>query len=170
MLKIIIACVLFELSLFSSQINIDNIVKKAYNSNKGVILYLHRVGCSYCNSMEEFTLDDDEVVSYIEKNYVFIEVNISHKDTITYHGKKSGGICLAKNIGYDFYPSTLFLDKNANIEYASVGYKDESEFLTILQYVHKKMYNKMSLSEYKKSIGFKKDTQAEIVDPRKHAR
>ena len=118
--------------------------------------------------MQEFTLEDDDVNEYLQENYEVIHINVSLKDDVTYKGTQSGGICLAKKIGYDFYPSVLFLDKNSDIEYASVGYKDELEFLVILNYHRKGFHKKMSLNEYKKSIDFTKDLDSQIQDPRKH--
>ncbi len=170
LIKTFIFLVLLQASLFSQEINIDKIIQTAHKSNKDVILYLHRIGCSYCNSMQEFTLEDDDVQEYLDENYKVIHVNVSLKDTIVYKGKKSGGICLAKNIGYDFYPSALFLNKNADIEYASVGYKNEFEFFVILNYMHNDFYKEMSLKEYKQQIKFSKNLDDEIKDPRKHNR
>ena len=170
LIKTFITLVLLQTSLLSQEINIEKIIKNARNSNKDVILYLHRIGCSYCNSMQEFTLEDDDVAQYLKANYEVIHINVSLKDSVTYKGKKSGGICLAKNIGYDFYPSVLFLNKDANIDYASVGYKNEFEFLVILNYVHGDFYKNMSLKKYKQEIGFKKNLDAEINDPRSHNR
>ena len=118
--------------------------------------------------MQEFTLEDDDITEYMQKYYEVIHINVSLKDNITYKGNQSGGICLAKKIGYDFYPSVLFLDKNSEIEYASVGYKDELEFLVILNYHHNNFHKTMSLNKYKKSIGFTKDLDSQIQDPRKH--
>ena len=57
---------LLQTTLFSQTINIDSIVKNAYAHDKKVILYLHRIGCSYCNSMQEFTLEEDDVANYIQ--------------------------------------------------------------------------------------------------------
>lgn len=170
LIKTFIILVVLQTSLLSQEINIDKIIKNAHNSNKDVILYLHRIGCSYCNSMQEFTLEDETIDEYLKERYEIIQVNVSLKDSITYKGKKSGGICLAKNIGYDFYPSALFLNKDADIEYASVGYKNESEFLVILNYVRDDFYKEMSLREYKKQIGFSNNLDAEINDPRRHNR
>lgn len=165
--KTILVLTLLHSTLFSQVINIDKILKNSKKSSKNVILYFHRIGCSYCNSMQEFTLDDDEVKEYMDKNYKLIRINVSLKDTITYKGKVSGGICLAKRIGYNFYPSTLFLDDKENIKYASVGYKNESEFLVILKYIKGNFYKKLSLHEYMKKIGFKNNQPNEIKDTRK---
>ena len=120
--------------------------------------------------MQEFTLDDEDVAEYLSKNYKIIHVNVSLDDKIIYNGKTTGGNCFAKDIGYAFYPSSLFLDKDAKIEYASVGYKNEFEFLVILQYINEGHHKKTTLQEYKKRINFTKNLDDEIKDTRKHDR
>jgi thioredoxin-related protein len=131
-------------------------MKNALSSNKGVLIYLHRTGCSYCNSMGEFTLDDDLVKKFIQKNYLFIHINITESDKITYKNKVTNGLTFAKNIGYNFYPTVLFLDTDAKVKYAVVGYKEEDEFLALLKYVHSGSFKKMTFENYKKKISFKK--------------
>ncbi len=171
LLRIFFSFVLLQTTLLSKDINIDKIVQDSYRSHKKVFLYLHRVGCGYCSSMEEFTLDDELVQAYLKKNYKVININVSYKDTFIYKGKKNDGHALAKKIGYAFYPSTLFLDKNGKIAYPVVGYKNEYEFLVILKYFKDDMYRDMSLTEYKKKIGFNnKNLDNEIKDTREHAR
>jgi thioredoxin-related protein len=161
-----IALVFSQSALFCKNLNIDKISKA---SDKEVVIYLHRIGCSYCNSMSEFTLDEDSIKEYIEKNFNFIEINISFDHQIKYKNQTTGGKYFAKNIGYSFYPATLFLDKEGNVKYAALGYKDEFEFLLILKYVKEGFYKKMSLDAYKKQVGYVKNSDDEITDPRKNA-
>jgi len=168
--KTLFILTLLHATLLAQTINIDKIVQTAQQSNKSVILYFHRIGCSYCNSMQEFTLDDDDVKEYIKKNYTLIKINVSIKDTITYKGKVSAGLCLAKRVNYNFYPSTLFLDYKGNIAYATVGYKNESDFMVILKYYKSGSYKKQTLKEYKLSIHYTKNNSDEIKDTRKHVR
>jgi thioredoxin-related protein len=99
LLKTIITIVLLQTSLLSQEINIDKIHLRTKTSNKNTIIYLHRIGCSYCNSMQEFTLEVDDVAEYLQEHYEVIHINVSVKDSITYKGCKSGGGCLAKKVG-----------------------------------------------------------------------
>jgi len=161
---------LLQSSLYATNVNLDTALQKAHTENKMLMLYLHRIGCSYCNSMNEFTLDDDKVIDFIEKNFLYTNINITTDHNVTFHNKTMEGIDFAKSIGYNFYPSVLFFNDQGEIAYASVGYKDEYDFLLILQYVQKGLYKTMTLNEYKKAIGFKKNSDGEIIDTRKHAR
>jgi len=168
-IKLFFSFLVLQTSLFSQDINIDKIVQQANKSDKNVIIYLHRIGCSYCNTMGEFTLDDDDVIDYIDQNFKLVHINVSLEDTITFHGKVTGGICFAKDIGYNFYPSTIFLDESANVKYSTVGYRNEVEFLHILKYVHTGTYKNMDLKKYKKIMGYTINEDY-IVDERKRAR
>lgn len=152
--------------LNAQEINIDQAVELSKKTNKPILLYFHKIGCSYCNSMQEFTLEDDFIIEFIQNNYKIIHINVTLHDEITYKGKVSGGICLAKDFGYNFYPSVLFLDKNADVEYASLGYKSENEFLAILKYVKEGFNKTMSLDIYKEKINYQANLEDEINDKR----
>ena len=120
--------------------------------------------------MEEFTLDDDTVIKYMNQNFEMVNVNVSLKDKLTYKGEVSGGICLVKKINYSFYPAMIFLDENADIKYASLGYKSESEFLIILKYVKTGSHKTMTLDEYKEEQNYSHNLEDEINDERKFKR
>jgi thioredoxin-related protein len=160
----------FYNALIAKDINIDIAIKKSSSEGKKVFVYLHRVGCSYCNSMQEFTIEDENVDKYIKENYIFITINVSLDDQITYKSRKTTGLDFAKSIGYNFYPSSVFIGTNSEIVYATPGYKNELEFLSLLEYVKYDMYDEMSYESYKKKIGYKNSDQNQIEDKRKHVR
>jgi thioredoxin-related protein len=120
--------------------------------------------------MQEFTIEDERVDRYIKDNYVFITINISLDDKIIYKSKKTTSLSFAKAIGYNFYPSSVFIGENSEIVYATPGYKDEDEFMAILKYVQSNMYNKMDYESYKREIGYKNSDLNQIEDKRIHVR
>lgn len=120
--------------------------------------------------MQEFTLEDDSVAEYINENFILVSINITDDDTIIYKGKQSSGVDFAKAIGYNFYPSSLFFSKDMKLLYGAAGYKNEIEFMTILEYMHEGAFKRMSLDEYKKSIDYQDDMLNQIEDRREHVR
>jgi len=154
MLKSFIFSVFISLTtnIYANNINLDTDLKK----DKVLMVYLHRVGCSYCNAMDEFTLDDDKIIEYIQNNFIYKNINITTDKKITFKNTTLSGLEFAKKIGYNFYPSILFLDKNAKVIYASVGYKDEKDLMTILKYIKNKKYNNMTFNEYKNTLNLSK--------------
>lgn len=154
----------------AKDINIDMAIKKSFSENKKVFIYLHRVGCSYCNSMQEFTIEDEDIEKYIQENYIFLTINISSNDQVIYKSKKTTSLDFAKSIGYNFYPSSVFMGSDSKIVYAIPGYKNELEFMAILEYVKSDTYNIMDYESYKKKIDYKDSDQNQIEDKRKHVR
>lgn len=155
-LKSFIILLILQLSLFAREINIDKIVKQATKDNKHAFIFLHKTDCGYCESMIMFTLDDDQIKELIAKKFVYVHINISEDDVVTYKDFKGSGHDFAKHVDYNFYPSSLFFDKNNEIAYAIPGYQEEKLFLNILKYVDSKSYTNMDFEEYEEKFKLKK--------------
>ena len=159
MLKFFISLLLtmlFTPLLLSKTINIDSRISNANKNNKKLLIYLHRDGCSYCNSMEEFTLDDDDIKEFIKRKFNIISINVSLDDDVIYNNQSRKAKYFAKYIGYNFYPTSLFLSKDGDVDYAAMGYKNEIEFLMILEYVLNNRFESIDLDKYKKILDSKK--------------
>ncbi|MGZ8545789.1 MAG: thioredoxin family protein [Sulfuricurvum sp.] len=151
-------CVAFVLqgSLFARNIDINAIVKNSVKSNKHLFIFLHRTDCGYCESMLTFTLDDDPVKERIRKNFSYLHINISEDDHITYKNFRGNGREFAKHVGYNIYPSSLFLNSKNDIVYAISGYQEKEKFLEILKCVDSRSYKKMDCEAFDSKINVKK--------------
>lgn len=141
-----------NVSLFAKNINIDTIVKNSVKTNKHLFIFLHRTDCGYCESMLTFTLDDDPVKELIDKDFVSLYINISENDVVKYKDFKGNGRDFAKYVGYNIYPSSLFLNSANEIIHAVPGYQDKDQFLLILKYVDSKAYKSMGYQSFKKKM------------------
>jgi thioredoxin-related protein len=137
--------------LHAREVDLNKLIEKTKKENKILFLFMHRVGCSYCNSMEEFTLDDDGVKKELNKNYIFEHLNVTYKDKVYYKDYKGTSKGFAKYIGYDIYPTSIFF-ANGNKEPIDivVGYLDEKQFLKYLKYLSSGAYKKIDFDEYEK--------------------
>ena len=142
----------FNLSLFARNIDIDTIVKNSVKTNKHLFIFLHRTDCGYCESMLMFTLDDDPIKELIDKDFVYLHINISENDVVTYKEFCGNGRDFAKYVGYNIYPSSLFLNSKNEIVYAIPGYQDKDQFLVVLKYVDSKAYKRMGYQTFKKKM------------------
>lgn len=139
-------------SLFARNIDINSIVKNSVKKNKHLFIFLHRTDCGYCESMQMFTLDDDPVKELIQKKFVFLHVNILEDDVVKYKDFTGSGRDFAKKVGYNIYPSSLFLNGANEIIYALPGYKDKDQFLLILKYVDSGAYKTKDYQAFKKEM------------------
>jgi len=149
MIKILLILVsIFAISSASS-INIDTILEKAKKSHKQVLIFLHRPSCGYCEKMVEFTLPDEKIAKKIKNKFIFVDINIGESGDITFDDFRGTKQEFAIFLGYNFYPSVLFIDKDKEISYAAVGYKNEDDFFKILRFVESHSYDSMTIDEFK---------------------
>lgn len=139
---------LYSTTLFAKDIDIDTILHKSNESNKTLFIFLHRTGCSYCNAMNEFTLDDEAIKSYLSKYFTLLSINITDGDTVRFKEFNGTAQEFAQYIGYDIYPSSLFLGRNGCIDVAKVGYKDENTFLKLLKYIKSSAFERMDFKSF----------------------
>ena len=139
--RLILAFLIVTGIAFAGDINFDQLVVEAKKSNKHILVYLHTSGCPYCNRMEEFTFDDDAVDAAIKKDFIFVDMNVKDKGTVTFKDFKGSRLEFATMTGYDMYPSSIFFDQNGELVYEEVGYRDETKYLKTLQMVRSKGYN-----------------------------
>ena len=151
----VLIILIFQSTLFSKNVDINKTLNQLQGTKKHLLIYFHRTGCSYCNAMEVFTFDDETVKKYINKYFVFVSINISENDTIKYKKFQGDGKSFMKLIGFGMYPSYVFLNKSANIDYRDLGYYPEDEFLVILKFVNTNSFKTMDLDDYKEKVNFK---------------
>jgi thioredoxin-related protein len=150
----IILLLILQFTLHAKDINLDYLAKQAGNEHKHLFVWLHKDGCGYCENMKEFTLQNEIVKAYINKHFIYQHINISKNDDVIYKGLKTTAKDFAIKAGYNFYPSSLFLDKDANIIFADVGFMDgrklshEEKFYKILHFIDEKRYKEMDFDEY----------------------
>ena len=125
----------------ANDINLDQLVDEAKKTNKHILVFLHIPGCNYCLNMQEFTFDDEMVIAAIKKDFIFVDINVRDEGVVIYDNFKVSKLKFAKETGYPMYPSCLFFDKNGELVYDGVGYRDETKFLEILKFVSSRSYN-----------------------------
>lgn len=156
LLKTLLLTFVLNTSLLARDININTVVDTLKGTDKHLLVFLHKTDCGYCDSMIMFTLDDDLVKPLLEKEFAYIHINISEKDEVHYKDFKGSGREFAKLIGYNLYPTSVFIDTNNEIVFIAPGKREEGPFLNILNYIISKSYKKMDLESYENMIDFKK--------------
>ena len=157
-IKVFLLILTLQLTLQARVINIDNIITAAKKSDKHLFVWLHKTDCGYCENMREFTLENETIAAFIDENFIFIHINVYEKDSVKYQDFRGNGLEFAKDIGYNFYPSSLFFNDEGDMILSEVGFIDkdkepnEERFYKILNFIKSKSYEKMNISDYKFKI------------------
>jgi len=142
-------CTTLTTGLLAKEINLNQLAAEAAKQKRHLLVWLHKTGCSYCNAMREFTIDDDPVQTIVQNHFRFVSINVTETDTVTHHDFTGSAKAFAIDLGYNFYPSTLFFDANANLIFAAPGYIKERPFRRMLDYIRSNAYQSMSYSQYR---------------------
>ena len=133
---------------------ITKVEKFAKKFNKNILIFFYRPGCEYCTKMKETVLKDNDVINFINSNYLPIPINGVTKDTLIYNnkiytnqqpikdvteGKKRPfphdlHIHLYKGLkGRAYWPSFVIINNENEIISTIHGYKPKIEFLRLLK-------------------------------------
>lgn len=147
---------LFSIYLIAEDIDLDTAVKNA--DGKPVLLFFHKPNCGYCDHMIEFTLKDTDIASEIKRNFVFVDLYIQESGTIIFKDFKGNRKAFAKSLGYDFYPTSVFIDNKKNIINITPGLREQDEYMKVLLYISTEKYKEMEFETYIDTLDFDSDS------------
>lgn len=112
-----------------------------------VFYFFHTDWCTYCDRMQQKSLNDKAVVNLLDNKYWFISFNAESKQDVTYKGKvysfvpagpKYGTHQLAEELGRNeegklFYPSSVILETADNDSWQYTGFLSAKHLVKILE-------------------------------------
>lgn len=147
---------LFNFPLYANDIDLNAIVANA--KDKAVLLFFHKPHCGYCDHMIEFTLKDPDIDREITKNFVFVDLYTQESGTIVFRDFSGSRKAFAKSLGYDFYPTTVFIDNKKNIINITPGMREQDDYMNVLKYISTKKYKEMDFDTYINTLDFDSDS------------
>ncbi|KOP37017.1 thioredoxin family protein [Flavobacterium sp. WLB] len=99
-------------------------IENAKTQNKPVFIMLYADWCPHCNQMKKEVFSDQNVMDFLNKNYICIWKNI----------EKEEGIALKNKFKTTSLPAFLFLDANETLLYALKGEMKKEDFLAEANY------------------------------------
>lgn len=147
---------LYHLPLSAKDVDLNTIVENA--KNKTVLLFFHKPNCGYCDHMIEFTLKDGDIDREIKRNFVFVDLYTQESGTILFKDFKGSRKAFAKSLGYDFYPTTVFIDNKKNIINITPGLREQDDYMKVLLYISSKKYEEMEFETYIDTLDFDSDS------------
>jgi len=97
----------------------EKVLAKAEETNQPILLYFHASWCQPCRRMERKVLSKKRVGKFNNKHFVSFSVDVDKKT-----GKR-----LAEKYGYRAVPAFLFLNPNAEVMDATIGYQKRKPFI-----------------------------------------
>jgi len=108
--------------------------------------------------MIEFTLKDDEIKEEIDAKFIYVDLYTKETGVVTYRDFKGSRREFAQYLGYDFYPTSIFLDPKGNVVNATPGAREQDYFINVLDYVSTQQYRDMEFETYLDTLDFNSDS------------
>jgi thioredoxin-related protein len=131
-----IAFVLLASAAFSQDYN--SALKTAKKENKPLLLYFFSKSCYYCTLMDNKTLADKGVAATLNKDFVFLRVDVDKSEDLGRLYHVSGT------------PSSWFLESSGKRVGQIPGYIETGDYKRILDYMKGRHYMEMDLQAYLK--------------------
>ena len=107
--------------------------------------------------MIRYTLSDADVQKEIRNNFVYVDIYTGDKGDVVFNGFRGSRRAFAQHLGYDFYPTSVFIDENKKMINATPGAREQDYFINVLHYVSSKAYLKMELETYLDNLDLERD-------------
>ena len=134
----------------SAVLDINHIINDASKNKKQVMIFFHMTHCGYCERMKNRTLTNPQVKSYIDKHFVFIDINIDDKEKVLFKNISYSKKDFADDLDIDLFPTVVFFDEDAEITYTARGYRKIKKFQKVLEFIHTKSFETIDFFDYYK--------------------
>ena len=136
-----------------SFLNFRDDVADAAASNKRLMVFFGQNGCPYCKELIQVNFSQKDIVDDFRKHFDAIALNMwGDRETTWIDGKKRTEKELAAFLKVQFTPTLLFLDEKGNVVLRLNGYYPPHKFRVALDYVSKKMEDKIKFADYMRSV------------------
>ena len=112
--------------------NLDSAFNLASLSNKIIMIEFMAEWCPPCKRMEKETFSNDKIINK-SNEFIFVKVDVDKNQDIAKEYKRN-----AKKYGGIGIPNILFIDKDKNIVYQTVGFLNANQLITVMDSVLKK--------------------------------
>ena len=103
---------------------------------KKIFLHFWAEWCKYCAKMAKVTFKDPKVITYLNKNFISIKIDIEKEHKIT------------SNYNIIGLPVTWFISENGEEISDLPGYVPPEKLIDILKYVHTDSYKNMTFKSF----------------------
>lgn len=103
---------------------------------KKIFLHFRAEWCKYCAKMAKVTFKDPKVITYLNKNFISIKIDIEKEHKIT------------SNYNIIGLPVTWFISENGKEISDLPGYVPPEKLIEILKYVHTDSYKNMTFKSF----------------------
>jgi len=120
----------------------------ALQQNKHLIINFYSIGCYWCRKMDKDTYGNQEIIAYLDSNYIGAKVNNGSNRKVTWREQTLTERELARYFNVRGTPFTAFVDTSGQIVGSAPGYLPPTTFAPLLKYVGGYWYKELTFQEF----------------------
>ncbi len=141
----------------------EDLNEAVQNGKQGIILYFGQKRCPYCKAHLENNWGQQDILSYTQKHFDVININIRGQKEVTgMDGNSYTEKEFAIKYQTNFTPSLVFINREGNIVLRLIGYRPPYQFRAALEYVADAHYQNEPFPDYmaraEEAFSFGKDS------------
>ena len=147
---------LFSIVVSAQDLDLDALVANA--DHKPLFLFFHKPHCGHCSHMIASTLNDPEIAQEIKQKFVYVDIYTADEGELSFNGFRGTRRAFAQSLGYDFYPTSVFVEApSKKIINITPGARKKEFFIKLLDYVSTRQYQKMEFETYLDTLDLDSD-------------
>jgi len=103
---------------------------------KNILINFYADWCGYCRKMDRETFTDEDVITYLDNNFISIKVNADRAKDLAASYKVQG------------LPMIWFVEPSGERIAAQPGFITAKQLMTILKYIQTNSYKQMSFKDF----------------------
>jgi thiol-disulfide isomerase/thioredoxin len=113
----------------------DEGIALAQQTNKKVLIDVYTDWCTWCKKMDKDVYTNPDVKAVLQSYFVAVKLNAESPRELSYKGRRLTEMTIAREMGVNGYPTTVFLYSNAEPLTKVAGYIESGDFVKLLRSV-----------------------------------
>lgn len=128
---------------------IEVAVEEAAEAGKPILVDVYADWCPWCRRIQQEVYTDSTLAAYVNAHFIPVRLNGEiQSDTLRFRGFVVSSAELARAMGVEGYPTTAFLDENAEFLTRLPGFSPPETYLPILEYLGSEAYIHQSFQDF----------------------
>jgi thiol-disulfide isomerase/thioredoxin len=113
----------------------DEGIALAQQTNKKLLIDVYTDWCSWCKKMDKEVYTNPDVKAVLQSHFIAVKLNAESSRELTYKGRRLTEMTIAREMGVNGYPTTVFLYSNSEPLTKVAGYIQSEDFVKLLRSV-----------------------------------
>lgn len=155
--KIVFILLFAGMAIANTDIDMNNKMNIASNEDKLIMIFFHIPSCNYCETMLSENFKSQKILNELDKDFLLVDIYTKDQGIVRFKNFTGAHKEFSKSMKVPAYPATYYINKNGDVLYKSIGYRNVEEYYKEIKYISSKSYKKIDLETFIQELELKDD-------------